>query len=80
MKDVLISGRRIAQELGIFFGCFVVALGLNIYSIIKFKTEWSELLTTLHITLAVAIVIFVLLAILRFLLGGLARMFRRKTS
>lgn len=80
MKDVLISGRRVAQEFGIFFACFVLALGLNVYSIIKYKTEWKELLTTLHITLALAIVIYVLLGILRFLICGVARLFRRKTN
>jgi len=80
MKDVLISGRRIARELRIFLGCFVLALGLNVYSIIKYQTEWKELLTTLHITLALAVVIYVLLGILRFIICGAARLFRRKTG
>jgi hypothetical protein len=80
MKDVLISGRRIARELRIFLGCFVLALGLNVYSIVKYQTEWKELLTTLHITLALAVVIYVLLGILRFIICGAARLFRRKTG
>ena len=80
MKDVLISGGRMARELRIFLGCFVLALGLNIFSIIKYKTEWKELLTTLHITIAVGIILYLLLAILRFLIGGATRLFRRKTG
>ena len=80
MKDVLISGSRMARELRIFLGCFVLALALNIFSIIKYKTEWKELLTTLHITIAVAIALYVLLAILRFLICGVSRLFRSKTS
>ena len=79
MKDLLISGRRIAREWLIFLGCFVVALGLNVFAIIKYKTEWKELLTTLHITLAVALIIYVLFGILRILLCGIAQLFRRKT-
>jgi hypothetical protein len=80
MKDVLISGRRIACELQIFLGCFVLALALNAYAIHEYNTQWKELLTTLHITLAVAIVIYVLLGIVRFLIAGAARLFRRKTG
>ena len=80
MKDVLISSRRIACELWIFVGCFLFALALNIFSIIKYKTEWKELLTTLHITLALAIVIYVLLGIVRLLVCGVMRLFRRKTG
>ena len=80
MKDVLISGRRMARELRIFLGCFVLALALNVYAIHLYKTAWKELLTTLHITLAVAIIIYVLLGIVRFIFGGVARLFRRKTG
>ena len=80
MKDVLISGRRIARELQIFLGCIVLALALNIYAIHEYNTQWKELWTTLHITLAVAIVVYVLLGILRFLICGLSRIFRRKTG
>jgi len=80
MKDVLISGGRIAREFKIFLGCFVLALALNAYSIHAYNTQWKELLTTLHITLALAIILYVLLGILRFLLCGVARLFRRKTG
>jgi len=80
MKDVLISGRRIAREIQIFLVCFVLALAVNAYAIHEYNTQWKELLTTLHITLAVAIILYVLLGILRLLLGGVARLFRRKTG
>jgi hypothetical protein len=80
MKDVLISGRRITRELMIFCGCFAVALAMNIFAIIKYKTEWKELLTTVHITLALAVVIFVLFGLLRLLVCSLGRLFRRKAG
>ena len=80
MKDVIISGRRIAREFLILFSCIVIALVVNIYSILKYKTEWKELVTTLHITIAVGVVIYILLGLLRLIVGGAARLFRRKTG
>jgi hypothetical protein len=80
MKDVLITGRRVTREIRIFVGCFVLTLGLNIFSIVKYKTDWKELLTTLHITLVLAIVIYLLLGLVRLLVCGVARLFRRKSS
>jgi hypothetical protein len=65
MKDITISGRRIIRELLIFIGCIFAALVVNVYSIVHFNTEWKELITTLHITLALALVFFALLALLR---------------
>lgn len=68
MKDIVITGRRIVRELLIFAGCFILALCVNIYSIIRFGTEWKELITTLHITLAVALLFFAVAAFLRVLI------------
>jgi hypothetical protein len=67
MKDIVITGRRIVRELLIFAGCFVSALGINTFAIIRFRTEWKELITTLHITLAVAVLFFAVVAFLRLL-------------
>lgn len=80
MKDVLISGRRIAREIWIFLGCFVLAFAINIYAIHEYNTQWKELWTTLPITLAVAVALYVLFTILRLILGGVSRLFRRKTG
>jgi hypothetical protein len=80
MKDVQISGRRITREERIFLGCFIFALGLNVFSIIKYQTAWKELLTMLPATLAIAIVLYVVLGALRLIVCGIARLFRRKTG
>jgi len=58
--------------------CILAAFAVNAGSILWFKTEWKELFTTLHITLAVAVIIFVLLALVRLLVAGFIRIFRRK--
>jgi formate hydrogenlyase subunit 4 len=65
MTDIVISRQRILRELQIFACCVLAALLVNIYSIIRFHTEWKELFTTLHITLALACVFFVLVAMIR---------------
>jgi uncharacterized Tic20 family protein len=80
MKDIVISGRRILRELLIFSGCFVAALAVNVYSIVRFGTEWKELFTTLHITLAIAGVFFVVLALLRAVFAGGRRVLRRRAG
>ena len=80
MKDLVIPGRRITREVLIFLGCFVVAFFVNVYAIAKYKTEWKELVTTLHITLAVAGGFYVVLALLRVVFCGVARVLRRKTA
>jgi len=78
MKDIVISARRIRRELLIFAVCILAALAINAGSILWYKTEWKEMFTTLHITLAVAAVIFVLLLLVRLLVFGCVRVFKRK--
>lgn len=65
MTGIVISSRSVLRELQIYACCVLAALLLNVYSIIRFNTQWKELLTTLHITLAVACVFYILAAIIR---------------
>ncbi|MGC9224953.1 MAG: hypothetical protein ACP5E2_13585 [Terracidiphilus sp.] len=78
MKDIVISGRRIARELWIYAGCVLAALCVNVYAIAAFHTQWKELFTTLHITLSVALVFYGALALLRMFVFLGMRVFRRK--
>lgn len=80
MKDIVISASRIARESLIFGGCVLAALLVNIYSIIRFNTEWKELVTTLPITLAVALVLFISLALLRTIVYVGSRCARRRKA
>jgi hypothetical protein len=80
MKDIVISGRQIIRELLIFAGCILAALVVNVYSIIRFNTEWKELITTLHITLALALVFFVLVAVLRGIVFCCRHVLRKKAG
>ena len=79
MKDVVISGKRIRRELWVFAGCLVGAVGINLGAIVFYKTHGSELFTTGHITLAVALMIYILAALLRLIFAGAQRWFCRQT-
>ncbi len=76
MKDILIKGKRLKKELYILLGCFIVALALNIYSIIKYDTDWSELTSQIHIVVIVALSMWILIIIFRLLFWGFQQLFR----
>jgi hypothetical protein len=80
MKDLVISGRRIARELWIYAYCMLAALCVNVYAIAVFDTRWKELFTTLNITLAVAFVFYAAMALLRIIAFLGMRIFRRKAA
>ena len=65
MRDIVITGRRLATEAGWLAVCFALALAVNVYSIVHFNTQWKELLTTLHLTLLLALVFWFVLGCVR---------------
>ncbi len=81
MKDITISGKRIRTELKWLMACFIAAIIFNIYSIIRYKTSWSEFFTSLHVVLILSVVFYVLLLFFRGLISLIMRFSsrRRKT-
>jgi hypothetical protein len=73
MKDIKIPEKRIRIELKWLLAGFVLGFLLNAYSIIKFRTSWTELFTSLHFVLLMSLVLYVLLLFFR----GLARLVLR---
>jgi len=61
MKDILIKGIAIRRELFFWLFSFAASILINIYSIIKYNTRWIELLTQLHVVLALSILIYLIL-------------------
>jgi hypothetical protein len=80
MKDIVITGRQIIRELLIFAGCILAALLVNVYSIVRFSTQWKELITTLNITLALALIFFALIAVLRGIVFCCSRVLQKKAG
>ncbi|HKM94220.1 MAG TPA: hypothetical protein VJY41_11260 [Prolixibacteraceae bacterium] len=69
MKNIIITSKIIKRELLIWLATLVFAQLLNVYSIAKFKTEWSELYTQLGYVLALSVVFYFVLWIVRLLFG-----------
>ncbi len=78
MKDITISASQIRKEIIIFSICFVAAFGLNIYSIAKFETDWSEILGQLHVVAGIAVIIYLLVVIIRLIYFGFTRLIQKK--
>ncbi len=78
MKDIVIPSGVVKRELLILLVSFVSAFLLNIFSIIKYKTGWGEIFSQLHVVLAVTVVIYLLVALFRWLFSSLFRLFAKK--
>ncbi|VAW21608.1 hypothetical protein MNBD_BACTEROID01-2449 [hydrothermal vent metagenome] len=77
MKDILIPAKRIKKELIILLVCFSAAFLLNIYAIAKYAGGWSELLGQLHIVVILSLAIYFIVAILRLILFGILKGFKK---
>jgi hypothetical protein len=78
MKDVIVKGNFLKRELKVFLACFIIAFGVNVYSIIAYNTEWLELLTALHIILLLAGLIYIVTGILRTIFWLIILPFRKR--
>lgn len=65
MKDIILKANLLKRELAILAICFIAAFLLNVYSIIKYNTNWIELATCLHIVIILSFLIYVILAVVR---------------
>lgn len=78
MKDITIKGKTIKFEIYFFIACFLFVCGLNVYSILKYNTQWSELYSQLHFVLIVSCVLYIFLFIVRRLTQFIFKLIRRK--
>lgn len=65
MRDIVIRVRSIRRELVVLAACVLLALLINAAAIVAYGTRWIELLTTLHITLLLALGLYVASGALR---------------
>lgn len=78
MKDIIIKAKSIKHELWIFVGVFIFSFGINIYSILHYKTSWSELYTHLHVVVLMSILFYCIIALVRLLIGVPKKLFQKK--
>ncbi len=74
MKDLVISARAIRRELAAAGICLLLALLVNVGAIVAYRTHWIELLTTVHLTLLLALLLYGVSAVLRLLWAGMRRL------
>ena len=79
MKNLKIPGKRVRIELRWLLASFVLAFLLNAWSVLRLKSTWTELFTSLHIVLLMALILYVLLLFFRGL-GSLILRFTPKNK
>lgn len=65
MKDITVKGARIKKEMYFWIVSFFIAVVINILGIIKYNTSWWELLSQLHIVIALTVLLYLLLLLFR---------------
>lgn len=65
MKNIVITPRQLRRELFIWLFCLIAAIGLNIYSIIHYNTNWSELYSQIGYVFVISIAIYLILWVFR---------------
>lgn len=81
LKPIVISVRRQKVEIWYFLVSFVIANGLNVYSIIEYSKNWGELYSLIGYVFALTCLFYIVSIVLRLLAYGITLPFRkRKTS
>ncbi len=78
MKNITITSTQIKKEIILLCVSLIAALGLNIYSIIKYKTAWAELFGQFHTVIFIGLIIYVLVALFRLIFWGISRGMNKK--
>lgn len=77
MKDITISVKRQKTEIVYLLISFLVAFCLNILGIVIYNTEWKEIYSQLPMVFALGLVVYAILALIRFLICKLMKAFRK---
>ena len=66
MKDIIIPGKTIQRELWTLASCFIIANLINLYAILTYNTNFSELLTMIGYVTVTTLVLYGTWSFLRF--------------
>ena len=82
MKDIQIqlTVKRQKTEILIWIVCFIIAFGLNVYSIISFGTQWKELYTQLLWVFSLSVLFYGILLFFRLIYAGVRALFRKSNT
>jgi hypothetical protein len=65
MKTITLPLPDWRKEAILFAACLILAMAVNAYAIATFHTPWAELVTELPIVLALALLVYALIAVCR---------------
>lgn len=77
MKNIVITPTRLKKEGIILLVCFAGAVGLNIYAILKYQSDWSELLSQLPIVIGVTFLLYLLVLLFRLVFLGITKLIQK---
>lgn len=77
MNDTVITAKRKRTEWIILLACFIVANMLNIYSIIQYKSSWTELYRSMFYILLITFFLYFVMLLFRLVFWGIQIAIRR---
>jgi len=69
MKDIVITSKDIKREIMVWVCALIAAQLMNVYAIVKFDTQWSELYSQLGYVVMLSVVLYLLIAMVRYLVN-----------
>ena len=77
MKEIVITAKRINKELLLLLACFIFAFLLNVVAVIIYSTPGIEIFTQIGYVVAITLVLYFFIFLLRGINVLLKRLFRR---
>lgn len=68
MKEIVVSPKRLKNEITIFAICFGIAFIFNLYAIIRFQTPWYEIFSQIGYVLLITVSLYFVVIFIRFIL------------
>jgi len=75
MKDTVISASRKKFELWSMLACFIIAVLVNVYAIIKYSSPFKEIVTSIFYVLLFAIFLYIVWVLIRLIIKLISLLF-----
>jgi len=73
MKDTVITAKRKKIEIAALIMCFIIANLINWYAIVRYKTSFIELLTSLGYVIVLTLALYLLWTVIRLIFYAIKR-------
>lgn len=80
MNDIVIKTKHIRREIIYFLSCVLIMELVNVFSVYTYKGKWIELIMSIGYVCVAAIVLYIFIAFIRFIIYIIAkRLIKKKT-